>query len=80
MKTDSPTRQPHRQHINGLVNKRPAEWAEEKLQSVRDYGDGQCDDDAGARQWRRAEQAIWFVRQFHRQEINHKDTKDTNFG
>jgi hypothetical protein len=29
---------------------------------------------------RHAEQVIWFVRQFHRQEINHKDTKDTNFG
>ena len=63
MKTNSPTRQPHRQHINGLVNESPAERAEEKLQSVRDHGDGQCDDDADARQGRHTEQAIEFLRQ-----------------
>jgi hypothetical protein len=65
VKANRPTRQRHRDTINGLIAENPAERAEEKLQSIGKYCHGKCENNSRARQFWRAKHPFQPVGQFH---------------
>jgi hypothetical protein len=61
MKPKQPVCQQHGNDINELIGNHPASRAKEKLQSIRNNGRRESKDDSGARQSRRAKQAVGLV-------------------